>query len=61
MTRMNWKEKALSYIRTAVPNPCIVTVPIVVMSWLFSLLAQRMHATPLYINMDALEKKLLDN
>lgn len=60
MTRNTWKTRALTLIRTTLPNPCIVTIPIVVVGWLFSILTQRMKATPLYLNLDAMQKMNID-
>ena len=61
MERDSWKTKSLTLIRTAVPNPCAVTLVIVVVDWLFSALTQRIPATPLYLDLQAMEKMDLEN
>ncbi len=61
MERDKWKTKALTFIRTAIPNPCVVTLVIVAVGWLFSALTQRIPATPLYLDLQAMQKMDMEN
>ena len=55
VNRRKWKVKAVGYIQTVRPNPCLVTLVVVAYGWMVSWITQRIGGQPLYFDLDALE------
>lgn len=61
MTRREIKLRARGLMQTTRPHPCLVTLVLLVLTWLINYLAQRIGGQPLLIDLDAVEALDIQN